>query len=277
MNNIETTKLDLNRKIMGEMNLPKGIDSSYRRLVSYFLQLDLINTLGKTEFDVAADSLENDKAQVGEIEITRTRDGIYISTIFDSNYQVKFRNESGVDVYKIHKKEDGELDLENVDLAFSIKLRPNVVTNTIINKKGVIAPEFSQNEPFEVMSTYEVNIPDKTFTYACSENGKEVSYKACLSGLNAKFSSQEMLSYEREIPPVEQDVNIFKRIATFLDGTKKIEHGEGVISVSTSSFLTELTDYAESIFNILRREAVKVIKKENSKYGKYLRTINEEI
>ncbi len=277
MNKIETHKLDLDSKIMKEMSFPNGVDSSYRRLVSYFLRLDLQSTLGKTEFDVAADSLENDKAQTGEIELTRTRDGIYISTIFDSNYQVKLREDHGIDVYKIHKKEDGDLDLENVELAFSLNLGPNVVTNTIVSKKGVIAPEFSQNEPFEVMSTYEVNIPDRTFTYACSENGKEVSYKACLSSLNAKFSSKEMLSYDREIPPVEKDVNIFKRMATFVNGTKKIEHGEGVISISTSSFLDDLTDYAESIFSILRREAVKVIKKEDSNYGKYLRTINEEI
>lgn len=278
MKNIENNKLDLDSKLMQEMKLSsKGMDSSYCRLVSYFLRLDLINTLGKTEFEVATYHPDKREETPGEIELTRTRDGIYISTIFDSNYKINVRQNGGVDVYRINKMENGELDYDDIKLAFSITLGPDVVTNTIITKKGVVAPEFSQNEPFEVKSTYEVNIPDKAFKYSCCENGKEVSYKACLSGLNAKFSSQEMLSYDREIPPVEQDINIFKKVATFFNGTKKIEHGEGVISISTSSALTDLTDYAESIFNILKREAVKVIKKEDSQYGKYLRTINEEV
>lgn len=272
MNNIENNKIDLERKILKEIKSRTGaMDPSYESLVRYFIELDLISTLGKTEFDDEIDIVSTKASKA-----LNNQDGMYITTIFDSNYKINYSKDGSVEAYRINKKEDGELDLDKPERIFSLTLGPEVVTNTVVTPKGIVGPEFSTNESFEIESTYEVNIPDKAFKYSCGEKGKEVSYKACLSGLNAKFSSHEMMSYDREIPPVGQEKNFLKKVAIFVNGKKKIENGEAVISIPTSSFLTELTDYADNIFKVLRSEGAKVIKKGDSSYGKYLRAISEE-
>lgn len=271
MNNINN-KIDLESKIFNAINNKVlGLSPSYKRLVSYFLREDLISTLGKTSFDDdEIDLLSTKEKNNNDTSCISSKDGILITTIYGSSYKINYRHD-GLDAYKISTDENGKSDLESVKKIFSITLGPDVITNTVIAPKGIVGPEFAEHVAFELESTYEVNIPDSTFKYSCGEPGKVPCFKACLSSFNAKFSSHEMLSYHREIPPIEKERNLFKRLMT-----RSVERGEGFINITTSSSLTELTDYADDIFAILKAEAAKVNKSQDNNYGKYLRAINEE-
>ncbi len=261
--------IDLLDKLSKEINkrMP-NLSEPYQRLLKYFLRENLVQTLGKTRFDREIDVLLT-KFKGEDIDAIK-KDGMLITTIFGSSYKINYRND-GLDAYQIPNDEKGNPRVEETKHLFSLTLGPDVITNTVVAPKGIVGPEFSDNVNFDLESTYEVNIPDTSFKYTCGVLGEEPSFKASLSGFNAKFSSSEMLSYYREIPPKEIEKNILKRFSK-----SRIDRGEGVVNITTSSHLTELTDYAEDIFNILKREASKVACKENSSYGKYLRAINGE-
>lgn len=255
-------KIDLKNELMKEFRTRDLVENSgTESVLKYFLTEDLTAILGKTEFDAPTNQGKKGEETIGEIEMTRTRDGFYISTIFGTHYRVIFRY-NGMDVFEI-KMKDGDISrIDTSEKVFEITSGPDNLTNTL--KTSV------DNEKYE--QVYEVNPKDYTFRYKCGTEKRE-DYSACLMGLNAKFSSYEMLHYLRTTPPIESERSMFKRVAKVFSGNK-LDKGEGIISVVTSDSLTELTDYSDRIFQILKNEAEKA--KNKVKDRKSLKMQNEE-
>ncbi len=243
-------------------------------IFKYFLNEDILAVFGKEMFDPGEvkerephegeDPTKKvfEVVRQAEIEITRIQDGLFISTIFGKCYRIKFCS-NGLTCYEV-TPEDGKISqINNVKEVFCITLGPDVYSNNLIGKVEERDYEYS----------YEVNNLDSTFKYRCGEKDKQPDFAASLSGLNAKFNSKEALHYMRQIPPVERTRNPFKKIYdTFTKD--KFERGEGIIGIVTSEHLTELPNYAREIFDVLKEQAQREIKRTN--YGKYLGMKNEE-
>lgn len=257
-NNIEDN-LDLKDDLIQEL-YKRGFVKNYEAesILNYFLNEDLMSTFGKTKFDISSDI----EKTPSEIEMTRTKDGMFISTIFGKHYRVNFRD-NGMDVYEISSESGNINEIENIEKVFDITIGQNNIINNLVKTDG--EEKYEQN--------YEVNTENETFHYCSGSVDKERDYSACIMGLGAKFGARETVHYVREIPPVIKGRNPFKRLMQAIEG-RKLESGECITSVVTSDSLTNLVYYCDHIFNILKKEAEKAIQKSND--GKNLQMKNEK-
>ena len=256
-------KLDLRHELIKGLRTRGLIPSlEVESILHYYLEEDLNAVLGKMEFDVSPDNVNPEEEKNAEIELTRLRDGMYISTIFGYDYRVIYRY-NGMDVLRAKVQDRYKMQNEGFEKVFDITAGPDNLVNTIISDKD--GKRYEQ--------VYEAKLKDSTFSYKCGTDTQE-DYSACLIGLNTKFGSYEMLNYIRTTPPKEDEKSILRRIAqTF--SRKTLERGSGIINIVTSNSLTELAYYSDRIFKLLKDEAEKIINESNQE--KALKMQNEEI